>query len=71
MASLGPWLGGSRGGDDSWFGSPFSSDIWDPFSVRPSREQSDRGDEISALATARVDWRETDTAHEFRVDLPG
>ncbi|KAK3022256.1 hypothetical protein RJ639_047806, partial [Escallonia herrerae] len=34
MAWLGPWLGGGRrgGGDlDIWFGSPFSSDSWDPF----------------------------------------
>lgn len=71
MAPLGPWLGGSRGGHDSRFGSPFSSDIWDPFGFWQKRGQSDRGDESSALANAHVDWRETDTSHEFRVDLPG
>ncbi|KAH7568132.1 hypothetical protein JRO89_XS07G0244000 [Xanthoceras sorbifolium] len=76
--SLGQWLGGGRRsgeGSDPWFGSPFSSDIWDPFSsdvnwfFPPDRNRA--GDNTDALAHAHVDWRETDNAHIFHADLPG
>ncbi|KAH6834718.1 hypothetical protein C2S53_003955 [Perilla frutescens var. hirtella] len=63
---MGPWHGGGRGGGGSWmtpFFSPFPSDPWD----------YGRGadEDVATLAHANVDWRETDTAHIFRVDLPG
>ncbi|CAN4116389.1 unnamed protein product [Withania somnifera] len=45
-------------------GSPFN--IWDPLGLRRGGD-----DDVSALAHASVDWRETDKAHLFRVDLPG
>ncbi|KAM7514639.1 hypothetical protein LguiA_004222 [Lonicera macranthoides] len=48
---------------DPWFGfsTPFSSDVWDPFSYWSG----------SSRSGANVDWRETDKAHIFRADLPG
>ena len=61
MTSLGPWR-------DPWFGSPFSSDIWDP---SPRELRRGRDDDVSAVAHASVDWRETDNAHIIRADLPG
>ncbi|KAL3504614.1 hypothetical protein ACH5RR_034455 [Cinchona calisaya] len=72
MSSLGPWFGGGRR-DFIPFGSPFSSDIWDPFGYGGglSCSRGDLGDDVSALAHANVDWRETDNAHIFRVDLSG
>lgn len=78
MASLGPWQGGGRrpsgGGGGSWdfpsFGTPFSSDLWDP-SGNSSQLGFVAGDDVSSLAHTHVDWRETDNEHIFRVDLPG
>ncbi|KAK2980508.1 hypothetical protein RJ640_022510 [Escallonia rubra] len=73
MAWLGPWHGGGRrgGGDlDIWYGSPFSSDLWDPFGGGRGGGGG-QADDTAALAHANVDWRETDKAHIFRVDLPG
>lgn len=70
MSSLGVWRGG---GYNSW--TPLSpSDVWDPFDFGFGVEKSwGRGpdDDVSALAHAHVDWRETDNAHVFRADLPG
>ncbi|MCD7451958.1 hypothetical protein HAX54_014222 [Datura stramonium] len=76
-SSIGPWMGGGGGGGrrrDIGFGSPFSFDIWDPLGLDYGDALGWRrggDDEVSALAHASVDWRETDKAHVFRVDLPG
>jgi len=45
---------------------PFSMDIWDPLQSFPSSAR-----ETTALANTRVDWKETQEAHVFSVDLPG
>lgn len=80
MSSLGPWYGGGGGrGYDPWYSSPFSSDIWDPFSSGAigdrdrdrNRNRGGGGDEIAALAHVNVDWHETDNAHIFTADIPG
>ncbi|KAG5612476.1 hypothetical protein H5410_023757 [Solanum commersonii] len=76
-SSIGPWLGGGTGGGrrtDMGFGSPFSSDVWDPMGLGFGSGLGFRrggDDDVSALAHASVDWRETDQAHIFRVDIPG
>nr|XP_016488118.1 PREDICTED: 16.9 kDa class I heat shock protein 1-like [Nicotiana tabacum] len=73
-SSIGPWMGGGRRRDwDVGFSSPFSSDILlDPFDIGGLGWRRGGGeDDVSALAHANVDWRETDNAHIFRVDLPG
>lgn len=57
-----------------WFGTPYSSDMWDPFSsgtIWTADQYRGSGDETAALAHAHVDWQETDTAHIFHADLPG
>lgn len=79
MASLGQWQGGGRcpsGSGGSWdfpsFGTPFSSDLWDPSGNSSQLGfTSGAGDDVSALAHTHVDWRETDNERIFRVDLPG
>ncbi|XP_015073064.1 17.4 kDa class I heat shock protein-like [Solanum pennellii] len=76
-SSIGPWLGGGGRSRDMGFVSPFSSDV---LGLGFGGElgfgnglgfRRDGDDEISALAHASVDWRETDQAHVFRVDIPG
>ncbi|KAF3650219.1 17.5 kDa class I heat shock protein [Capsicum annuum] len=80
-SSIGTWMGGGGGGGsgrrtDVGFGSPFSSDIWDPLGLGFGgglglRPGAGGDDDVSALAHATVDWRETDKNHIFRVDIPG
>ncbi|KAL6545535.1 hypothetical protein OROGR_009409 [Orobanche gracilis] len=65
--SLIPSLFGNR---SSNIFDPFSSDIWDPFQGFPF--SSNAGDTIAtALANARIDWKETPESHVFKVDVPG
>ncbi|KAL8051132.1 hypothetical protein ABFX02_06G125800 [Erythranthe guttata] len=45
---------------------PFSLDIWDPFQGFPTSAR-----ETTAVANARIDWKETPEAHLFKVDVPG
>ncbi|GER26130.1 17.3 kDa class I heat shock protein [Striga asiatica] len=46
---------------------PFSLDLWDPFEGFPLSTAKD----ASAVANARIDWKETPEAHVFKVDVPG
>ncbi|KAL0366454.1 UNVERIFIED_CONTAM: class I heat shock protein 1 [Sesamum radiatum] len=80
MSSLGPWHAGRRGGGGGWdavpfFTSPYSSEASDPWDYGGAMTSwlrfGDRSEDPTALAHANVDWRETDRAHIFRVDLPG
>ena len=54
---------------------PFSLDVWDPFQDFPLSSaianfpSSER--ETTAVANARIDWKETPEAHLFKVDVPG
>ena len=50
---------------------PFSLDVWDPFKDFPLHFPSELSRETSAIARARVDWKETQEAHVFQADLPG
>ncbi|XP_047955712.1 17.8 kDa class I heat shock protein-like [Salvia hispanica] len=51
---------------------PFSLDVWDPFQGFPlSTNLPSSARETSAVANARIDWKETPEAHLFKVDVPG
>ncbi|EEF28796.1 18.1 kDa class I heat shock protein [Ricinus communis] len=51
---------------------PFSLDRWDPFdSLFNSANLPASARETSALANARIDWKETPEAHIFKADVPG
>ncbi|GKE25149.1 putative small heat shock protein HSP20 [Tanacetum coccineum] len=46
---------------------PFSLDLWDPFEGFPfTRPQTS-----SSFAGTNIDWKETDTGHVFKADVPG
>ncbi|XP_027358979.1 16.9 kDa class I heat shock protein 3-like [Abrus precatorius] len=73
MDSLGSYRGRQRGDwrDYPWPASTFT-DLWDPYNNWDIGRRGVGNDDITyALAHAHVDWRETDTAHIFRADLPG
>ncbi|KAL1542127.1 17.8 kDa class I heat shock protein-like [Salvia divinorum] len=51
---------------------PFSLDVWDPFQgFSLSTEFPSSARETTAVANARIDWKETPEAHLFKVDVPG
>lgn len=54
---------------------PFSLDIWDPFQgvgfSGPLIRAPSSARETSAIASTRIDWKETPEAHVFKADLPG
>ncbi|KAL1542133.1 HSP20-like chaperones superfamily protein [Salvia divinorum] len=54
---------------------PFSLDVWDPFEGFPLSSAvaniPSSAREATAVANARIDWKETPEAHLFKVDVPG
>ncbi|GJS22345.1 17.3 kDa class I heat shock protein-like protein [Tanacetum coccineum] len=51
---------------------PFSLDLWDPFEGFPfTNNQITRPQTSSSFAGTNIDWKETDTGHVFKADVPG
>ncbi|GJR09570.1 17.3 kDa class I heat shock protein-like protein [Tanacetum coccineum] len=51
---------------------PFSLDLWDPFEGFPfTSNQITRPQTSSSFAGTNIDWKETDTGHVFKADVPG
>lgn len=54
---------------------PFSLDLWDPFDGFPFSNQltnlPQSSSATSSFASTNIDWKETDTAHVFKADVPG
>ncbi|XP_051122805.1 17.8 kDa class I heat shock protein-like [Andrographis paniculata] len=53
---------------------PFSLDVWDPFEGWPLNSVANvpsSARETTAIANARIDWKETPESHVFKVDVPG
>ncbi|KAL5697807.1 hypothetical protein ACHQM5_028921 [Ranunculus cassubicifolius] len=48
---------------------PFSLDIFDPFQAFPSQNHSNFPQETSAMASARIDRKETPTAHKEEIKV--
>lgn len=68
MAMIPSFFGGRR----SNVFDPFSLDLWDPFEgFGPLATAPSARDDTAAMATTRIDWRETPEAHIFKADLPG
>ncbi|KAJ1389168.1 HSP20-like chaperone [Sesbania bispinosa] len=59
------------GGRRSNVFDPFSLDVWDPLEGLGFPNLPSSARETSAIASTRVDWKETPEAHIFNVDLPG
>ncbi|MGI4630686.1 Hsp20 family protein, partial [Klebsiella pneumoniae] len=50
---------------------PFSLDIFDPFHDFPLSGALSSGNETTAIANMRIDWKETPEAHVCKADMPG
>ena len=64
------------GGRRSNVFDPFSLDIWDPFEGFPfnsalANAPNSAARETSSISYTRIDWKVTQEAHIFKVDLPG